>query len=106
MASLNLALAIIFNVAAYLIFKAIAHRDHGLVWFSLFCLGLVLGAANIWCFTMALRSIGLAIAYPIFAGVCITSTILFSAIVFGEQLTPVKLIGAGLVLLGVILLAR
>ena len=39
-----LALAVVLNVAAYIVFKVISARAHDTVWYSLFGVGLALGA--------------------------------------------------------------
>ena len=101
-----LALAVVFNVAAYAVFKAIAAREHTFAWTALFLAGLVLGAINVFCFTAALRLINLAVAYPIFAGASITIIVFMSVVGFGEKVQAVNLVGAGLVMSGIALLTR
>ena len=101
-----LALAVAFNVAAYVVFKSISAKPHGLLWASLFATGLALGAVNVFFFTAALRQLKLAVAYPAFAGASITLIVLASAWFFSEKFTSTNLAGAVLVVLGIILLSR
>ena len=105
-AYLNLALAVAFNVAAYAVFKAISDKEHTLYWALLFGGGLALGAINTFCFTSALRSLKLAVAYPVFSGASIAGVVAVSVLVFKEQTSLINLVGAGLVVFGIALLAR
>lgn len=100
-----LALAVGFNTAAYLVLKSIAARPHDLVWSALFALGLGLGAVNVLCFTEALRHMKLAVAYPMFAGTSIAAIVAVSVLVFEEHLSTANLVGAALVVAGIIGLA-
>jgi small multidrug resistance pump len=101
-----LCFAVAFNVGAYAVFKAIAAREHDLVWASLFGAGLALGGINTLLFTLALREIRLAVAYPMFAGASITFVVLLSALVFGERVSVANVAGAALVFTGIALLTR
>lgn len=101
-----LGLAVAFNVAAYVVFKGISARAHDLVWGSLFTLGLALGAVNVYLFTAALRELQLAVAYPAFAGASIALVVLVSAILFQERIAVVNVIGAAVVVLGILFLTR
>ncbi len=60
-----LSLAVAFNVASYLLYKSIAHKQGTILWFVLFALGLILGGVNVLFFTKALQGIKLSIAYPV-----------------------------------------
>ena len=101
-----LALAVAFNVAGYAIFKFISAKPHGLAWAGLFACGLALGALNVFLFTLALRELKLAVAYPAFAGASITLIVLLSAWFFNEKLTTTNVAGAVLVVLGIVLLFK
>jgi len=101
-----LALAVAFNTVAYAIFKNISNRPHDIVWAGMFGAGLVLGAANLLCFTAALRHLGLAVAYPAFAGGSIACIVLLSALAFNETVTISTLAGAALVIAGIAVLSR
>lgn len=104
--ALYLLLAVGFNVGAYAVFRAIAERPHDWRWAALFGAGLALGGVNTLCFTLAMRRIPLAVAYPTFSGLSISLVVMVSALAFGERLTAVNLAGALLVIVGVALLAR
>lgn len=106
MAFVYLALAVAFNVSAYVVFKSISDRPHTLDWALLFGAGLLLGGINTLCFTTALRSVKLAVAYPIFAGASIACVVAVSMLAFREQASLAQLAGAGLVVAGIVLLAR
>ena len=101
-----LALAVAFNVAGYAVFKFISPKPHGLAWAGLFAGGLALGALNVFLFTIALRELRLAVAYPIFAGASITLIVLLSAWLFNEKVTATNVAGAVLVVLGIVLLSK
>jgi multidrug transporter EmrE-like cation transporter len=101
-----LAAAVVFNVAAYGIFRTIAHRPHDAVWVLSFGAGLALGAANLFCFTGALKHFSLAVAYPVFSGATIGLMVLTAAWLFGERISPTVVAGCLLVIAGIGLLTR
>ena len=101
-----LALAVAFNVAGYAVFKFVSAKPHDLAWAGLFVCGLGLGALNVFLFTIALRELKLAVAYPAFAGASITLIVLLSAWLFNEKVTTTNAAGAVLVVLGIVLLAK
>lgn len=101
-----LALAVAFNVGSYVVFKTISGKPHGLLWAALFAAGLALGAMNVFFFTVALRELRLAVAYPALSGVSIALVVLLSGWYFGEEITTANLAGAVLVVLGVVFLLR
>ena len=101
-----LALAVSFNVAGYAVFKFISAKPHGLAWAGLFACGLALGALNVFLFTIALRELRLAVAYPTFAGASIALIAVLSAWFFNEKLTTTNVAGAILVVLGIVLLSK
>src|SRR5438045_1965498 len=101
-----LALAVVLNAASYIVFKVISARAHDTVWYSLFGVGLALGAANVAFFTAALRRLSLGIAYPAFAGASITAIVFVSVVAFSEQLKPLNALGALLVVAGIAALSN
>jgi small multidrug resistance pump len=101
-----LAAAVVLNVAAYAIFRSIADRSHDGVWLLLFSSGLLLGAANLFCFTAALKQMRLAIAYPVFSGATIALMVVTSALAFGERITYTMITGCAVVIMGIVLLTR
>ena len=103
---LYLCLAVAFNVAAYAVFKSIAARHHDPAWFALFAAGLALGGINTLFFTLAMRSLRLSTAYPIFSGASIALVVLLSVLAFGERLSAPNVAGAVLVAIGIVLLTR
>ncbi|HUJ88234.1 MAG TPA: SMR family transporter [Burkholderiales bacterium] len=101
-----LSAAVVLNVAAYAVFRSIAHRPHDSTWLLLFTVGLALGATNLFCFTSALRQLSLAVAYPVFSGATIALMVATAALLFGERVTYTMLAGSVVIVLGVYLLTR
>jgi len=101
-----LCLAVAFNVASYVVYKSIAHKQGGVMWLVVFALGLILGGFNVLFFTKALKDIPLSIAYPVFSGACIFSVVLLSQMIFGEKLSAVNLAGAVVVVIGIALMSN
>ena len=98
--------AVALNVAAYAIFRSIAQRPHDAIWTLLFGLGLGLGAANLFCFTAALRHMSLAVAYPLFSGATIALMVLTGALFFGERVSLTMIAGCAVIVMGIALVAR
>ncbi len=101
-----LGLAVAFNVAAYIVFKAASLRPNGSAWAVFFALGLALGAINVLFFTIALKELRLNVAYPVFAGASISAIVLISAWLFAENFTPINAVGAALVVAGIVALTQ
>jgi multidrug transporter EmrE-like cation transporter len=102
---LFLFLSIAFNVASYILYKYIAHRESGLSWILLFGFGLLLGGINVWFFTKALKDITLSIAYPVFSGGCIFFMLILSHLFFGERISLINMAGALVIVLGIALMS-
>ena len=98
--------AVVLNVAAYGVFRSIAQRPHDSTWLALFSLGMALGALNLFCFTIALKQLSLAVAYPVFSGATIGLVVALSALVFREQVTSSMLAGCAVIIAGIVLLTR
>jgi multidrug transporter EmrE-like cation transporter len=103
---LLLSFAVLFNVSAYIIFKSISGKPSNLLWYIIFSIGLILGAINTYLFTKSLKEINLGIAYPIFSAASITFIILISVFIFKEKISIVNIIGALIIILGIVLLTR
>ena len=67
---------------------------------GIFCLGVAVVA-----YAVALRSISLSVAYPIMTSSVIVLVTAWSVIFFGEPLTVVKVVGAVIIISGVVLLS-
>ena len=104
-AYLQLGSAVVFNVAAYLVYRSIADAVPR-VWWPVFAVGLMLGAANTFLFARAIKAIPLSIAYPVFTGASFAVITLAAALAFHERLIPAHLLGIGLVVGGIILVTR
>ena len=104
-AYLELGGAVVFNVAAYLVYKSIAGAAPH-IWWPKFALGLLLGAANTFLFARSIKAIPLSVAYPVFTGASFAFITLGAALAFHERIAPTHLIGVGFVLAGIILATR
>jgi len=104
-AYLQLAGAMVFNVAAYLVYRSIADAVPR-IWWPVFAIGLMLGAANTFLFARSIKAIPLSIAYPVFTGASFAVITLAAAFAFHERLLPTHLLGIGLVVSGIILVTR
>ena len=104
-AYLQLGGAVAFNVASYLVYKSIADAVPR-IWWPMFAVGLMFGAANTFLFARSIKAIPLSVAYPVFTGVSFAVITLAAALAFHERLLPVHLLGIGLVMTGIVLVTR
>ena len=102
---LQLGSAVVFNVAAYLLYKAIAGAVPR-IWWPMFAVGLMLGATNTFLFARSIKAIPLSIAYPVFTGASFAFIILVATLAFNERLLPVHLAGMAFVMTGIVLVTR
>jgi multidrug transporter EmrE-like cation transporter len=102
---LQLGGAVFFNVAAYLVYKSIADAVPR-IWWPMFAVGLMLGAANTFLFARSIKAIPLSVAYPVFTGTSFAFITLAAALAFHERLLPVHLLGIALVVTGIVLVTR
>ena len=104
-AYLQLGGAVVFNVAAYVVYKSIADAVPR-IWWPVFAVGLLLGAANTFLFARSIKAIPLSVAYPVFTGISFALITLAAALAFHERLSPIHLLGIGLVMIGIVLVTR
>jgi multidrug transporter EmrE-like cation transporter len=97
--------AVVFNVAAYLVYKAIAGTVPR-IWWPMFGVGLLFGAANTFLFARSITAIPLSVAYPVFTGISFAVITLAAALAFDERLSSIHLLGIGLVMTGIVLVTR
>ena len=102
---LFLFLSVAFNVASYLLYKSISHKERSILWLMVFATGLILGGINTLFFTKALKNINLNIAYPVFSGACILFLSILSNVIFGEKLSVVNIVGAVVIVVGIALMS-
>ncbi len=101
-----LSLAVLFNVSGYIIFKSISAKPTNIKWFMIFAVGLLLGAINTYLFTKSLKEINLSIAYPVFSAASITLITLISVYIFNEKMSGINILGAFIIIAGIVLLTR
>ena len=104
-AYLQLGSAVFFNVAAYLVYKSIADAVPR-IWWPIFAVGLMLGAANTFLFARSIKTLPLSVAYLVFTGTSFALITLAAALAFHERLLPLHLFGIGLVVTGIVLVTR
>jgi len=71
-----------------------------------YLIGLFCFAANLGCYSMALRTLKISMAYPLMVSLGYLVILLFGWFLFGERLTAVQYVGIGVILLGVWLVVR
>jgi multidrug transporter EmrE-like cation transporter len=101
----QLGCAVLINVASYLVYRSIADAVPR-VWWPIFAVGLMFGAANTFLFARSIKAIPLSIAYPVFTGASFAVITVAAAFAFQERLPPVHLLGIGLVVTGIALVTR
>ncbi len=104
-AYLQLGCAVFFNVASYLVYRSIVDAVPR-IWWPVFAVGLMFGAANTFLFARSIKVIPLSVAYPVFTGASFALITLAAAFAFHERLVPVHLLGIGLVVAGILLATR
>jgi multidrug transporter EmrE-like cation transporter len=104
-AYIQLAGSVLFNVASYVVYKAIVGLPPR-VWWPLFFVGLILGAINTFLFTRSIKLIELSVAYPVFSGACFALISLVSVMAFDEPLRRVNILGLLLVVVGIVLVTQ
>lgn len=102
---LELGSAVVFNVASYLVYRSIADAVPR-IWWPMFAVGLMFGAANTFLFARSIKALPLSFAYPVFTGASFAIITLAAALAFHERLLPIHLAGIGLVVAGIVLVSR
>jgi multidrug transporter EmrE-like cation transporter len=107
---LTLAASILFNVAGNLLIKRFSattdiHSIRDYLSVS-FVLGIGAFGMGVIFYGRALKRIPIVLAYPIQVGTCILIIALFAVATFGERLAAQDLIGIGLIVAGIAMLAR
>jgi multidrug transporter EmrE-like cation transporter len=115
-AYLFLAAALIFNAAANLLIKYSAIHHPGApgagasalqAYFTVpFAAGVVCFGLNLLAYTQALKKLPISLAYPLMVSIGYLIILAVSWSLFGERLAPVRYAGAGLMLVGLWMLAR
>ncbi len=71
-----------------------------------YLLGLFCFAANLACYSMALKTLKISMAYPLMVSLGYLVILIFGWFLFGERLTPIQYAGIGIILVGVWLVVR
>ncbi|MBD3160643.1 MAG: EamA family transporter [Candidatus Eisenbacteria bacterium] len=71
-----------------------------------FVLGILCFALNLGCYSLALRSLRISLAYPLMVSLGYIVILVFGWFLFGERLTAVQYAGIGLILIGLWLVVR
>ena len=71
-----------------------------------YLLGILCFAANLACYSMALKTLKLSLAYPLMVSLGYLVILLFGWFLFGERLTPLQYAGIGIILAGIWLVVR
>ena len=110
-----LGFAIVFNALANILMKAGARRlgegvGVGLLRHAVadpfLLLGILSFAIALAGYTFALTRFALAVAYPLMTGIGFLIVALAGAMLFGERLLPLRMVGMAVILLGITLVAR
>ncbi len=67
--------------------------------------GIVLFALNVLAYAYALSRLRLSVAYPVMTSLGLVIVMVLSWVLMGERITPLQLVGTGLILVGVVLVA-
>ena len=60
------------------------------------------GAISLWCLTLAMRSLPLGTSYAVWTGIGAVGAMVAGIILFGESLSAMRLISAGLIITGIV----
>lgn len=115
-----LAAALVLNALANVLIKySMSHRVSSLVPLSgglaasvapflswSYLLGIACFAANLVCYSLALRSLKLSLAYPLMVGLGYLVILFVQLAAFGEKLLPIQYVGIALILTGVWFVVR
>jgi small multidrug resistance pump len=71
-----------------------------------FLLGVLCFATNLACYSIALKSLKLSLAYPLMVSLGYLLIVLVSWFLFGERLSPLQYLGIGLILVGLWFVVR
>ena len=95
--------AVVINVISYCILKSASGKPFNIVWLGQFSLGIILAGVTTFLFTIALKELGLTVAYSIFAGGSIALIMIASLLLFKEDINWTNFIGVGVIILGIVL---
>ena len=104
MASLFLSLSIAFNIVANGFFKTASLRETGHEKWLIYGVGLIIGLLNTLAYLKALESMKLSIAYAVFGAMSTIGIALLGLLYFHEEVSVLKIVGLGVIAVGLILL--
>jgi multidrug transporter EmrE-like cation transporter len=102
--TLFLILAIVINGGSHFFYKYSSMggvQKYTVVW--LIGAGMLAGAVSIVLYARSLVGIAMNVAYPVFNAISIVMVVLMSILYFSETITVVRVVGLGLISLGVVL---
>jgi small multidrug resistance pump len=101
-----LSLAVVCNATSYIFYKySSINSSLRKLSIGLLLIGLLFGAINSTAYTKSLKGISLNTAYPIFSAGSIILVTLISIILFHETISTQKIIGIGVLIIGVIIVS-
>ena len=104
MGYLFLSFSICFNIIANGFFKHASLQDPGKEKWMLFGVGLFIGLLNTLSYLKSLETLKLSIAYAVFGACSTIGVAIVSLIYFHEGLTVLKLVGLGVITVGLLML--
>lgn len=106
-----LIIAVIFNVGANVLLKYSSVTTSGPSFFgllqsTLFYVAITLGAINFFMYGKALKTISLAISYPIYTAGNVILIVIVSMLLLNEKVSSVNLLGIVITTLGIFLVTK
>ena len=101
-----LAIAVLINTTAFIIFKKLAGQVSQTRWVFLFLLTILFAVINNLLFTKSLKELGLGVVYPLFSAASITLITIVSAMFFGEKFSTVNIVGFFVIVAGIVMVTR
>ncbi len=106
-----LTIAVIFNVAANSLLKYSSVNSSDAGFFSqlqsvVFYVAIIAAAVNFFLYGKALKTISLAISYPIYTAGNVILIVIASMLIFNEKISAVNLLGIFVTTLGIFLITK
>lgn len=95
--------AILVNVVSYCILKSVSGKSFNMVWLGKFSLGIILAGVTTFLFTLALKGLGLTVAYSVFCGGSIALIMVASLLLFQESIIWTNYFGVVVIIIGIVM---